>query len=84
MTHHLPTLQVVAPQHKDSPINSAFATELGDFIADSRIDCWIYGHSHTNIDTQIGDMKIVSNQLGYVFQQEHLHNWFSLVRVIEI
>ena len=67
-----------------SPINSAFATELGDFIADSRIDCWIYGHSHTSIDTQIGDTKIVSNQLGYVFQQEHLHNWFSHVRVIDV
>ena len=84
VTHHLPTRQVVAPQHKGSPINSAFTTELGDFIADSRIDCWIYGHSHTNIDTQIGGTKIVCNQLGYVFQQEHLHNWFSHVKMIEV
>ena len=80
VTHYLPTLQVVAPQHKGSPINSAFATELGDFIVDSRIDCWIYGHSHTNINTQIGGTKIVCNQLGYVFHQEHLDNWFSHVR----
>ena len=70
VAHHLPTLQVVAPQHKGSPINSAFATELGDFIADGRIDCWIYGHSHTNINTQIGGTKIVCNQLGYVSQHE--------------
>jgi len=83
VTHHLPTLQVVAPQHKGSPINSAFATELGDFIAGSRIDCWIYGHSHTNIDTQIGDTKIVSNQLGNVFQKEHLHNSFSHPNLLE-
>ena len=84
VTHHLPTLQVVALQHKGSPINSAFATELGDFIAGSRIDCWIYGHSHTNIDTQIGNTKIVCNQLGYVFLREHLDNWFSHVQMIDI
>lgn len=67
VTHHLPTRQVVAPQHKGSPINSAFATELGDFIADSRIDCWIYGHSHTNIDAQIGGTNILFLHTQYVF-----------------
>ena len=32
----------------------------------SRIDVWIYGHSHTNIDTEINGTKVVCNQLGYV------------------
>ena len=84
VTHHLPTRQVVAPQHQDSPINSAFATELGDFIANSRIDVWIYGHSHTNIDAVIGNTRIVSNQLGYTFQNEHLSNGFKLGKIIEV
>ena len=84
VTHHLPTRQVVAPQHQDSLINSAFATELGDFIANSRIDAWIYGHSHTNIDATIGMTKIVSNQLGYVFHNEHLSNGFDAGKYIEI
>ena len=84
VTHHLPTRQVVAPQHQDSLINSAFATELGDFIANSRIDVWIYGHSHTNIDATIGKTKIVSNQLGYVFHDEHLSNGFDARKYIEI
>lgn len=75
VTHHLPTLEVVAPQHKGSLLNSAFATELGDFIADSRIDAWIYGHSHTNIDTVIGNTRIVSNQMGYVYYGEHLQDF---------
>jgi len=77
-------IQYMSDLHMDSPINSAFATELGDFIAGSCINCWIYGHSHTNIDTQIGVTKIASNQLGYVFHQEHLHNWFSHVRMIDV
>ena len=84
VTHHLPTRQVVAPQHLDSLINSAFATELGDLIANSRIDVWIYGHSHTNIDATIGKTKIVSNQMGYVFQDEHLINGIDAGKYIEI
>ena len=83
VTHHLPTLEVVAPQHKGSLLNSAFATELGEFIADSRIDVWIYGHSHTSIDTSIGNTYIVSNQLGYVSYNEHLGS-FNGSKFIEV
>ena len=75
VTHHLPTLEVVAPQHKGSLLNSAFATELGDFIADSQIDVWIFGHSHANIDATIGSTRIVSNQMGYVYYGEHLQDF---------
>ena len=44
---------------------------------DSRIDAWIYGHSHTNIDTEIGNTKVISNQMGYVFENEHVINGFD-------
>lgn len=83
VTHHLPTFDVVAPRHKSSPISSAFATELKEYIADSGIDLWIYGHSHTNIDTVIGNTRIVSNQLGYVSHGEHLCG-FSGNKYIEL
>ena len=72
VTHHLPSMAVVAPEHKSSLLNSAFATELGNFIADSRIDAWIFGHSHANIDATIGNTRIVCNQLGYVYYRENL------------
>ena len=84
ITHHLPTLNVVASQHLGSDLNSAFATELGNLIADSRIDVWIYGHSHTNIDRDISGVKIISNQMGYVFANEHLQNGFDAGKFIEI
>ena len=74
VTHHLPTLAVVAPQHKGSVLNGAFATELGDYIAGSCIDVWIYGDLHTNIDITIGNTRIVCNQLGYAYYNEHLTN----------
>ena len=44
---------------------------------DSRIDAWIYGHSHTNIDTEIGSTKVICNQMGYVFENEHVINGFD-------
>ena len=84
VTHHLPSLAVVAARHMGSVLNGAFATELGNFIADSRIDVWIYGHSHTNIDTTIGNTKIVCNQMGYVFSNEHLTNGFESSKVLEL
>ena len=84
VTHHLPTLSVVAAQHMGSVLNGAFATELGNFIADSRIDVWIYGHSHTNIDITIGNTRIVCNQFGYVDYYEHYKNGFVPDKIIEL
>ncbi len=60
------------------------ATELGNYIADSRIDAWIYGHSHTNIDTMIGNTKIICNQMGYIYYNEHLTNGFEPNKTIVI
>lgn len=52
-------------KHKGSVLNAAYATELGNFIADSRISAWIYDHSHHRTDIMIG------NPLGYVFCGEN-------------
>ena len=84
LTHHVPTELCTAPEFRDSPINGAFTVELGDYIANSGIDYWIYGHSHRNIDAQIGNTNILSNQLGYVSHGEHLRNGFSTSKFIEI
>ena len=56
----------------------------GDLVSNNRIDVWIYGHSHTNIDAEIGGTKVLSNQMGYVFQNEHLMNGFDSGKYIEI
>ena len=52
-------------------------------IADSRIDVWIFGHSHTNIDATIGNTRIVSNQMGYVYYDENLQD-FKCDKFIEL
>jgi len=70
-SHHVPSFALMADEYKGSNVNEAFTVELGDYIAQSPVKYWIYGHSHRNIDRTIGNTKCVSNQLGYVFAGEH-------------
>jgi len=84
LTHHVPTELCTALEFRDSLINGAFTVELGNYIANTDIDYWIYGHSHRNIDTEIAGTKIISNQLGYVSHSEHLKNGFNSGKWIEV
>ena len=82
VTHHVPSFRMLHPKFQGSKANGAFTVELEDYITDSGIDYWIYGHSHRNIDKMIGTTQCVSNQLGYVFQKEH--GSFNPKAIIEI
>lgn len=84
LSHHVPTQLCTAEEFRDSNINGAFTVELGDYIADSDIDYWIYGHSHRNIDAQIGKTHVISNQLGYISHGEYLTNGFDSGKCIVI
>lgn len=81
-THHVPSFQLASSDFAGSRINGAFTVELQNYIKTSPITYWIYGHSHRNIDKQIGNTQCVSNQLGYVFHNEHLS--FDPEKVIEV
>ena len=81
-THHVPSFQLSSPDFAGSSINGAFTVELEQYIESSPIEYWIYGHSHRNIDKVIGKAKCVSNQLGYVFHNEH--HTFNPEKIIEI
>ena len=72
LTHHVPSFQMLAKEFIGSKANGAFTVELADYIENSGVDIWIYGHSHRNIDNKIGNTHILTNQLGYVFSGEHL------------
>ena len=82
VTHHLPTFAAIDKRYSGDPLNVAFATELGNYIADSRINAWVYGHAHHQTDLMIGNTHLVSNPLGYVFTGEHAT--FNDSAVIEI
>lgn len=72
ITHHVPTLLNYPEQYKNSELNDVFAVELFSLISDTSPDYWIYGHHHSNTpDFTIGKTKLLTNQLGYVQQNEH-------------
>lgn len=71
VTHHVPSFRMQCPKFADSRANGAFIVELEEYIGSSDINYWIFGHSHYNVDIQIGKTRCVSNQLGYVFHNEH-------------
>lgn len=83
VTHHVPTLMHYPAQYRHSEISSAFATELYDFIESSSAAYWIYGHHHCNTPAfKIGNTTMLTNQLGYVQQNEHqLFNPAAIITV---
>ena len=72
VTHHVPSHLLNAKEFEGSDINEAFMVDLTDFIKKSGVNYWIFGHSHRNIDKNIGITKCLSNQMGYVMAKEHL------------
>jgi hypothetical protein len=48
-----------------SPLNSAFAVELGQVISELQPYAWIFGYSHRNVSNfYIGKTQMRTNQLG--------------------
>jgi len=82
-THHLPSYDCMNKEFKKSVYNEAFCVEKKDFIANSDVDYWLFGHSHRNIgDIKIGNTQMISNQFGYINWNEH--RTFDYEKVIEL
>ena len=82
-THHCPTFLSYPEQYKGDVLNEAFAVELYDLVEASGISCWGYGHHHSNTPAfNIGNTKLITNQLGYVQRNEHLN--FEINKSIEV
>lgn len=83
VTHHVPTFMNFPSQHKGSILNEAFVVELFPLIESSNVDYWIYGHHHSNTpDFSIGNTILLTNQLGYVRNEENRN--FSLDKIITL
>ena len=63
ITHHAPSAHSVVDTSE--LINSAYCSNLDDFISKNPIDLWIHGHTHRCVDYRIGETRVLSNQRGY-------------------
>lgn len=74
-THHSPTVDSEAcdPAHANSPISSAFSTDLSNETCWERpqVRLWAFGHTHYNCDytEQRTGKRVMANQRGYYFAQ---------------
>lgn len=71
LTHHAPTF-ATTPMYSDSPLQSAFCTDLTRMILSrSNIKAWVFGHTHVKAELEIGGVKLIENSFGY-YGQENL------------
>lgn len=73
ITHHCPTLRDEFNGYPGGSLNTAFQVDLDAFVEQSGAEYWIYGHTHYagGSGSVIGKTKLLCNQLGYVFYDEH-------------
>ena len=79
VTHHCPTFNSAFNGYPGSRLNCGFLVNIDDFIiGHPDIDGWIFGHTHYNGNNSvagkgliIGKTRLVTNQLGYVQNDEH-------------
>lgn len=67
VTHHGPSGLC---QHRDfplGPISTGFHSDLPYLVGEA--DLWIYGHTHSNLDTVVEGTRLVANQYGYVARE---------------
>lgn len=66
ISHHLPFYQCVADQFKHSWTNAYFVMDAEQVFMKSRLPkVWCHGHTHSQVDTEVGGIKIYANPLGY-------------------
>lgn len=65
VTHHIPHMEGINPQHTDDSCNGAYATDMSKEIETINAPLWIHGHSHGARDYRIGATTIANVSRGY-------------------
>jgi len=63
ITHHGPSLSCEHKIFGHTDLAPAFYSDLHDLMAKS--DLWVYGHTHSNLDININNTRLLANQRGY-------------------
>jgi predicted phosphodiesterase len=73
VTHHAPSEKSIEAQYKGDDLNSAFASNLENFILEFAPKLWIHGHCHAQTSYEIGDTKVICHARGY-YDYNKLYN----------
>lgn len=64
VTHHLPSTLSVVDRFKESAVTACFASNL-DYLF-GKMDLWVHGHTHDNLDYVANGTRVICNPRGYV------------------
>lgn len=82
-THMAPTYVSLNKEHVGNGLDGAYASDLAGMIASyPQIKYWIHGHTHLNVNYDVGHTKVVANQRGYDGEFSWLR--FSGIKHVEI
>jgi Icc-related predicted phosphoesterase len=65
ITHHAPSGKSLPEIFGKHLISAGFASNLEDFILDTKPEVWIHGHIHRTVDYTIGQTRVICNPMGY-------------------
>jgi predicted phosphodiesterase len=65
VTHHAPSPRSEATGYANGPLSASFVSDLTSLVEQSGIPLWIHGHTHHNVDYQLGVTRVLTNQRGY-------------------
>lgn len=81
ITHHAPSPKSIPEKYKSDIISAAYASDLEEFIKETRPDIWIHGHVHEPFDYMIDKTRIICNPHGYMHDP---YNGFNKKLVLEL
>lgn len=68
MTHYVPLAKSTSsPRNENSPLTPAFATNILPQLRNlDGVKAWVFGHTHYSTKFMFREVRVVSNQRGYV------------------
>jgi len=80
ITHHLPHPESVKDEFRDSDLNKYYLHNLSPLVEDSGVKLWIHGHTHSSLNYQLKDTRVICNPMGYLNFREN-YNFNSQLTV---
>jgi hypothetical protein len=72
----------VADRFKDDRLSACFASELQHLFG--KMDLWIHGHTHDNIEYEVNGTRVVCNPRGYITYHGTENVNFNPSMVVEV
>ena len=82
VSHHAISDRSLNPKFSDNTyLNSSYYTSLDDWISDSRAQVWIHGHTHHDVNYEIGSTRVLGRMHGYVYFERTKEDPLTIGRI---